>query len=115
MRLIVVQTVEKMAAKIWLDFDDVYDFIVNNRPNWFIKLCSPIEWTTAYKWYVDNLKRIIIFAVHESGIMYPVYIWDKQDHIAKNITIDVIRKNAEKWHSNVENDLKNKKLKIRHF
>lgn len=107
MKLIVTQTVEKMAAKIWLDFNDIYDFIVGNRPYWFIKLCSPIDGTIAYKWYIDNLKRIIVFAINENGIIYPVYIWDKQDQIAKNITINIVRKKAKKWHSDVEKDLKN--------
>lgn len=115
MKLIVTQTVEKMAAKIWLDFNDIYDFIVGNRPYWFIKLYSPIDGTIAYKWYIDNLKRIIVFAINENGIIYPVYIWDKQNQIAKNITINIVRKKAKKWHSDVEKDLKNKKLKIRHF
>ena len=115
MRLIVTHSIEKMAEKVWLSFDDIYDFIKTNRPHWFIKLCSPIEWTIAYKWYVDNLKRIIVFAVDENGIIYPVYIWDKQDQIAKNITVDIVRKNADKWHSVVEKDLENRKLKIRHF
>jgi len=115
MKLIVTQTIEKMAEKIGLDFDDVYNFIKYNWSSWFIQLCSPMEWTIAYKWYIDNLKRIIIFAVNENWIIYPVYIWDKHDQIAKNITVDIVRKNAKKWKDNIERDVNNWNIKIRHF
>lgn len=115
MRLIVTQTVEKMAENIWLDFDDIYDYITKNRPYWFLQLNSPLENTVAYKWYIDWVKRIIVFAVTTNWLIYPVYIWDKNDQIARNITNDIVRKNAEIRHKSIERDIFRRKFKIRHF
>lgn len=104
-----------MANDIGLTFDDIYSFIKSNWPHWFIQLNSPRENTVAYKWYIDWVKRIIVFAVTTNWLIYPVYLWDKNDLIARNITNDIVRKNADKWHNAVERDLKSQKIKIRHF
>jgi len=115
MKLVVAHSIEKMANDIWLSFDDIYDFIKNNRSHWFIQLNSPLENTVAYKWYIDWVKRIIVFAVTTNWLIYPVYLWDKHDTIAKNITNDIVRKNAEKWLEDIERDILRGKIKIRHF
>ena len=115
MKLIVTKTIEKMANNIGLSFDDVYNFIKNNWDQWFLKLNSPLDNTIAYKWYIDGVKRIIIFAVTTNWLIYPVYIGDKHDTIAKNITGDIVRKNAEHWLRTIQKDIQDKTFKIRHF
>ena len=115
MKLIVTHSIEKLANEIWLTFDDIYEFIKTNRDHWFIKLNSTIENTIAYKWYMDWVKRIIVFAVTTNGLIYPVHIWDKNDQIARNITGEIVRKNTSRWQEAIERDIINKKFKIRHF
>lgn len=115
MRLILTHSIEKMANNIWLNFDDIYNFIRDNRSHWFVQLNSPLEDTIAYKWYIDWVKRIIVFAVTKNWLIYPVYLWDKHDSIAKNITNDIVRKKAEIWLKNIERDISMSKFKIRHF
>ena len=115
MKLVVTYSIEKMANEIWLNFDDIYNFIKDNWSHWFLPLNLPLENTVAYKWYIDWVKRIIVFAVTTNWLIYPVYLWDKHDPIAKNITNDIVRKNAEKWLNSIERDILNGKIKIRHF
>ncbi len=115
MKLVVTQTIEKMAINIWLNFDNIYNFIKNNRPHWFLQLNSPLKNTIAYKWYMDWVKRIIVFATTTNWLIYPVYLGDKHDPIAKNITNDIVRKNAEIWLKSIERDISRNKFKIRHF
>ena len=115
MKLIVTNSIEKMANNIWLSFDDIYNFIKTHWPYWFIQLNSPLENTIAYKWYIDWVKRIIVFAVTTNWLIYPVYLWDKHDPIAKNITSDIVRKNTEIWLKSIETDISRNRLKIRHF
>jgi hypothetical protein len=121
MRFILTKSIEDKANKIWLSFDDIYNFIklnftkeyINNYK--IIKLCSPFYDTIAYKWYIDPLNRIIIFSVVKNWLIYPVYIWNKNDKISKCITVDIINKYAEKRYLNIEKDLIDRKIKIRHF
>ena len=115
MRVIITHSIEKKAEKIWITFDDIFDFIQNNWGSWLENLCSPLADTTAYKGYMSNLHRIVIFAIVEKGVIYPVYIWDKNDPIAKNITVQVIRKYWNTWHGQIEKEIIEKKFKIRHF
>lgn len=115
MRLIVTKTIEKLAEEAWLNFDQLYDFIKDNWDHWFLKLCSPMPDTIAYKGYYDRLRRVIVFVVSKHWIIYPVYVWDKNDSIAKNITVEVIRKNAIKWYNTIKLDAKEWNVKVRHF
>ena len=115
MRLIVTESIEAKARKIWMTFDDIYDFIKVNRSGWLEELCSPLANTIAYKGYMSNVQRIIIFAIVGKGLVYPVYIWDKNDPIAKNITVQAVRKYGNIRHKQVENEIIERKIKIRHF
>ncbi|AHB41354.1 hypothetical protein P148_SR1C00001G0563 [candidate division SR1 bacterium RAAC1_SR1_1] len=115
MRLIIPQSIEKKANEIGLSFDDLYNFIKDNRERNFEKLCAPLPNTIAYKGYIDKAKRLVLFFVTNQGVLYPVYIGDKHDKIAKNITVEIIRKEAEHWHKKVETDFHQRKIKIRHF
>lgn len=115
MRLLVAECIEKKGKGIWITFDDIYEFIKKNRSSWLEELCSPLSNTTAYKGYMSNLQRIVVFAVSKTGVIYPVYIGDKNDKIAKNITVQVVRKYAQARQKQIENDIGDRKIKIRHF
>ncbi len=115
MKLVVAYSIEKRAKELWLDFNDLYNFIKQNWTHNFIKLCAPIDGTSAYKAYIDSLKRIVVFHINQTWVIYPVYIWDKHDKIVQNITVDIVRKSAKMRHQKVESDFKNRKIKIRHF
>jgi len=64
---------------------------------------------------MTNLQRIVVFVVTNIGVVYPVYIGDKNDPIAKNITVQIVRKLAETRQKQVEKDISARKIKIRHF
>jgi len=49
MRLIIPQSIEKKANEIGLSFDNLYNFIKDNRERNFEKLCAPLPNTIAYK------------------------------------------------------------------
>lgn len=115
MRLIVTESIEHKARSIWISFDDIYDFIKIHRNFWLEQLCSPLPDTIAYKGYMSRWERIVVFAITYKGIIYPVYIWDKHDIIAKNITVQAVRKFTETWQKKIEQDIIAKKIKIRHF
>jgi hypothetical protein len=77
-------------------------------------VCSPLKGITIYKGYLDRRRRIILFA-HNNGLIYPVYVADKHDLLARNITVDKVRTYAEKWHGEVLEDITRKRYKIRHY
>ncbi len=116
MKIIITESIEKKAKILGLSFDDFYTYLCSAwEQNTFISLCSPLDWVIAYKWYISSLQRTVVFCITEKGILYPVYIWDKKDTIAKNITVQIVRKTAEKRQQQVLSDIKNRKIKIRHF
>lgn len=115
MRLVVTASIEMEAKKLWISFDNIYMYIQNHRKHWLEELCSPLPDTIAYKGYMTRLQRIILFSITTNGVIYPVYIWDKQDDIAKNITVALVRKKAQQRQISVEKDISNKRIKIRHF
>ena len=53
--------------------------------------------------------------VTTSGIIYPVYIGDKHDELAKNITVHMIRNQTHIRQKAIEKDIQERKIKIRHF
>jgi len=115
MKLIVCWSIEKKGKEIWISFDEIYTYIKDHRKYWMEKLCSPLPDTVAYKWYVTRLHRIIVFMVTTSGIIYPVYIGDKHDELAKNITVHMIRNQTHIRQKAIEKDIQERKIKIRHF
>lgn len=115
MRVIISWSVEKKWKEIWLSFDDMYNFIKNYWNSWFIELCSPLPWVIAYKWYISKVNRLIVFIVNKKGIIYPVYVWNKNDDIAKNITVSKIREMALQWQEKILFDIEKRNIKIRHF
>lgn len=118
MRLIITASIEKKAKKIWLTFDELYDFIKSKFSKEKITLeniCSPIKWTTAYKGYISKLKRTVIFYKDDNGLLYITYIWNKQDEVGKNITKRVIKNNFNKWLDKIERDIDEDNIKLRHF
>ncbi len=115
MRLIVTESIEKAAKTIGISFEDIYAYIKSHRKNGLEELYSPLSDTVAYKGYITRLQRIIIFSVQSSGIVYPVYIGDKHDNIAKNLTVTLIRKEAEQRQIAVEKDVLAKKNKNQTF
>lgn len=80
-----------------------------------IEICSPIDDTIVYKAYMSDLDRGIIFLMKTKGIVYPVYVGNKNDSITKNITVSLVRKYAEAWQDSFLSDIELKKYKIRHY
>ncbi|PJA49033.1 MAG: hypothetical protein CO170_00740 [candidate division SR1 bacterium CG_4_9_14_3_um_filter_40_9] len=115
MRIIIARSIEKKGEGLGIGCEEIVDFIQTHRKNGLEELCSPLPDTTVFKGYINRLQRIIIFAVTKIGVIYPVYLGDKHDNIAKNITVQQVRKNAEIWQKNIEKDISQRHIKIRHF
>jgi len=117
MKLIITNHIEKSLSKMGLSVSDFLEFLCSST-FWsakLIEICSPFEDTIVYKAYINDLDRGIIFLIKTKGIVYPVYIGDKNDPIAKNITVALVRKYAESWQDTFIKDLETKKYKIRHY
>lgn len=115
MKIIFAWSIIKKAKKMWFTVNYLYAYIlryrINDRLN-LIKLCSPIAWTIAYKWYINKCTRIIIFITNEDWIISPVYIGTKNELIAKNITVSIVRKMTEKFINAIEKDISKWNYKI---
>jgi len=117
MKLIITDHVEKMLKRIGFSLMDFVSFLESND-FWntkLIEICSPIEDTIVYKAYMSDLDRGIIFLVKTKGILYPVYVGNKNDPITRNITVAQVRKYAESWQDLFLSDIEAKKYKIRHY
>jgi len=117
MKLIIPLHIEKELEKLKISINNFLNFFKNTvlGSAKLIEICAPLDDTKVYKAYLDNTKRAVIFCLHKKGIIYPVYVGDKKDNIAKNITVNIIRKNTEQWQLKVLADIKNKRYKIRHY
>jgi hypothetical protein len=80
-----------------------------------ISLASPFPETSIYKGYYSGTERVIMFYKSAYGLLYPVYIGNKHDPIAKNITTGVIKKRASEWFSAFKQDIANNAYRIRHI
>lgn len=117
MKLIIPQYIEKQLKKFGITISDFLHFFQKTSlgSKKLIEICTPLKDTKVYKAYLDNTKRAVIFCVYNKGIIYPVYIGDKNDAIARNITVDIIRKYTEQWQIKVLEDIRCKRYKIRHY
>jgi hypothetical protein len=116
MKLVISKHVEKQLYSIGLEIIDLVDFLRLNKyeSNSYILLCSPIKGINVYKAYLDRRRRAIFFS-HDNGLIYPVYVGDKCDLIAKNITVKIVRQYAEIWQDKVLTDIEAKQYKVRHY
>ncbi|HRX63533.1 MAG TPA: hypothetical protein P5060_00285 [Candidatus Absconditabacterales bacterium] len=94
MRFLIPESTKKQANKIGISIDDLFLFVQNTFPDRLVELCSPLPNTIVYKGYIHKIKRLVLFYISDQKIIYPVYVGDKKDQIAKNITIDLVRKQA---------------------
>lgn len=117
MRLIIPLHIEKELVKLGISIRNFVAFLKNTPLGGakLIEICAPLPDTKVYKAYLDSTKRAVIFCVQIKGLIYPVYVGDKKDSIAKNITVSVVRKNAEQWQLKVLADVQAKHYKIRHY
>ncbi|MCK5459701.1 hypothetical protein KAI52_01145 [Candidatus Parcubacteria bacterium] len=117
MKLIIPCSIEKQLKKTGITVNDFLCFLKNTpfKSKKLIEICAPLDDIKVYKAYLDKIKRAIIFCKHKKGIVYPVYVGDKNDAIAKNITVNIVRKNVEIWQIKVLKDIQNKQYKIRHY
>jgi len=117
MKLIIPLHIEKELKKLGISVNNFLNFLKNTALGSakLVEICAPLDNTKVYKAYLDSAKRAVIFCLHKKGIIYPVHVGDKKDGIAKNITVNIVRKNAERWQLKVLADIQNKRYKIRHY
>lgn len=117
MKLIISNSVEKQLKKLGITINDFLYFFKNTpfESKKIVEICAPLDDTKIYKAYLDSVKRAIIFCVHKKGIIYPVYVGDKNDSITKNITVNIVRKHTEAWQAKVLEDIQDKRYRIRHY
>ncbi|MEA2064948.1 MAG: hypothetical protein U9O66_01455 [Patescibacteria group bacterium] len=117
MKLIIPYSIERQLKKIGITVNNFLCFLKETpfKSKKLIEICAPLDGIKVYKAYLDNLKRAIIFCKHKKGIIYPVYVGNKNDSIAKNITVNIVRKNVEIWQIKVLKDIQDKNYKIRHY
>ncbi|PIT94121.1 hypothetical protein COU00_00740 [Candidatus Falkowbacteria bacterium CG10_big_fil_rev_8_21_14_0_10_43_11] len=117
MKLIIPLYIEKELEKLGISIRSFVLFLKNTALGSakLIEICAPLPDTKVYKAYLDGNQRAVLFCVQIKGIIYPAYVGNKQDSIAKNITVSIVRKNAEQWQLKVLTDIQNKHYKIRHY
>lgn len=117
MKLVVPFSIEKQFLKLGISIQDLLVFLKKTYlgSNKFIEVCAPMPNTKVFKAYLSPVHRAIIVYIEHKGIVYPVYVGNKGDKIAKNITVDLIRKNMEFWQERVLEDIKNHQYRIRHY
>ena len=114
MKLIFWNTFLKKAKSYGITIDDLQQWITDHFHSFHL-LCSPLEDTNAYKWYYSGVDRVIVFHVSKKWILYPVYIGDKNDPIAKNITVAIVKDHAQERLDKFLTDLQAKNCQIRHI
>ena len=65
-----------------------------------------------YKCYLTKRDRWIVLLEVQGEICYPIYIGNKQDVYAKNITSQLVKKHMQQWYVTFERDLDTNKYDI---
>ncbi len=114
MKIIFSKSLLKRASWYNISIDDL-EIRINKHFHNCILLCSPFPGTNAYKGYYSGVDRIIMFHVTDKWVLYPVYVGDKNDAIAKNITASLVKNHAQHWLDMFLVDLQNKECFVRHI